>query len=319
MDRIIKLVFIGAGKWMQTYHLPSAAYLQQNHNIVIHGIWNRTRDKAVKLANEYGIKKVYQSADEVFNDTQVDGIVLVVSRFAVGDLLKKAQLNNLPVLVEKPPAATVEELKSIAQISHNQTLVAFNRIFTPIYKELEKHVKNFSVSYGKCVFHRRNRQDSHFIIETGIHALMTLDMLFGPGTLLKNSIINSSETDIPRWESRVAYGENHEVIIDLDFNPMSELSVERYFLTAGETRFELFINQHFAPDDDERLVIKTKGRQTVIHPNTEIELERAGYLGEYYAFKDCILKKNPSLIPLSRVVRVMELAEKIETVKIPLQ
>ena len=49
----------------------------------LYSVANRTHDKAVAFAEKYGIDKVYDSIDEVFDDPNVD-VHLYASQYAYG-------------------------------------------------------------------------------------------------------------------------------------------------------------------------------------------------------------------------------------------
>lgn len=56
----------------------------------LYSVGNRTYDKAVKFAREYGINKVYKDPEEMFTDPDVDIIYISTPHNTHIDILKKA-------------------------------------------------------------------------------------------------------------------------------------------------------------------------------------------------------------------------------------
>jgi predicted dehydrogenase len=298
---------------MQTYHLPSAMELSKTGDVVLQGIWNRTLSTARKVVENYPSLRVYAAPENLMASPDIDALVIAVSRNATGELLKLANRYQKPVLVEKPPAKDYKEARMLSELITVPTLVAFNRIFTPIFKQLQQSLPR-RLDRVECQFYRRERNDPQFVLETGIHALMNFSILFGDGVVDKCERNFSPDAPVPSWAATVVYPQAGDLKVHFDFNPYSTLSVERYCFYSGSRALQLQFNQHFAQDDEEMLTISDDGRKISEWRSDLFEpLERQGYVGEHRAFIEMIRSGLMSPIDISRATKVMHLAQQIDS------
>ncbi len=307
----IRIGFIGAGKWIQTYHLPTAQLLSKGNDLVVAGIWNRTKATALALKDNFMIEQVFDSPDELISSPCIDGVVIAVSREATASLLRLTHKYQKPVLVEKPPARDYLEASLLAKDVTNPVLVAFNRAFTPLFTEVQKIDVN-QIQSGRVVFHRKERADAQFVIETGIHALMNNHLLFGNGTLIHCKKIPTKNPEVPRWIATVEYPTIRSIRIEYDFHPYSNQSIERYFYSTNTKEIGAFFKQHYAPDDLERLEAIDKGTIETQSFMSYNSLIRQGYVGEYEMFISMIRENTSSPITISDAATVMKLATQIQ-------
>lgn len=312
ITKTLKIGFIGAGKWIQTYHLPTARKLSKESQLVLSGIWNRTKTTATVLKDEFMIDEVFDSAEQLMCSSHIDGVVIAVSREITASMLRLAHKYQKPVLVEKPPARDYNEALLLAKDVTNPILVAFNRAFTPLFSKL-KEMDVGLIKTGKVMFHRRERSDPQFVLESGIHALMNNHLLFGEGTLIECKKVPTMNPKVPRWIATVSYPTMQNTIIEYDFHPYSNQAIERYVYSSDTKAIQAFFNQHYAPDDDERLeTTLNNGNTSVIEFGSYEPLLRQGYIGEYEAFISMIQRGKNSPITLNDTVTIMHLATQIQ-------
>ncbi len=310
-NRPLRLGFLGAGTWMRTYHLPSVMELAGTGELVLQGIWNRTMSTALEVAREFSILKVYPDPEELIASPEIDAVVIAVARHATGELISLCNRYNKPILVEKPPANDYDEASRLSELITVPTLVAFNRTFTPVFRRLQSCLP-WHIDRVECLFHRRERNDRQFVLETGIHALMNCSILFGDGVLEECVKSTACGAPVPAWHATVAYPQAGDLRVHFEFDPWSSLSVERFFLYSGSRTIRLQFNQHFAQDDEELLSISEDGRVlSTWRPDQFSLLERQGYVGEYRAFIEMIRSGTKSPIDISHAARVMYLAQQI--------
>lgn len=313
IDKTLKIGFIGAGKWIQTYHLPTALMLSHDSQIALSGIWNRTKATASTLKDEFMIDRVFDSAEELMCSSHIDGVVIAVSREFTASMLRLAHKYKKPVLVEKPPARDYTEASLLANDITSPVLVAFNRAFTPLFGRL-KEMNLDQITSGKVVFHRKERFDSEFVLESGIHALMNNHLLFGEGTLVDCQRIPTKNPEVPRWVAKVSYPTFNKTLIEYDFHPYSNQAIERYSYFSDTQKIQAFFNQHFAPDDEERIEAThiQDGDTNIVGFESYNPLQRQGYVGEYEAFVSMIRHGKSSPITLHDTVTIMCLATQIQ-------
>ena len=301
--KTLRIGLIGAGKWMRWYHLPTIRYLADAQMVVPAVIWNRTRSKAEELAAEFPIGSVADSVDDLLTNYEIDGVIIAVSRASAASMVGAAALAGIPFLVEKPPADSLQEARELARITTVPNLVAFNRVSTPIMQRVHELLPDVRPYHMSCIFTRRRRDDPMFVFETGIHALTNGEALFGTGQLVSSSRDTAGGSGA-YWRATVEHAASLAapggITVDYLFAPWSGRAVERYQLIGPETTVEMFVRQHYAPDDEERIEISTAiphgttidlnaagdggAPATVWRPGDISELERAGYAGQHRAF-----------------------------------
>lgn len=115
------IVIIGAGGIVKGSHLP--AYKLAGFNVI--GIYNRTKEKAQELADEFEIPNVFDNLD--------DAIALGAKYDAVYDIALPASLSasvlrqlpkNSGVLIQKPMGESIEQAKEILDICREKNFTA---------------------------------------------------------------------------------------------------------------------------------------------------------------------------------------------------
>lgn len=107
----------------------------------LYAVGNRTHEKAVRFAEEYGIEKVYDDPDEMFTDENVDIIYISTPHNTHSRLLQKALVSGKHVLCEKSITLNSDELERAVNLAkeHNVILAEAMTIYhMPIYRKLNE-------------------------------------------------------------------------------------------------------------------------------------------------------------------------------------
>ena len=107
----------------------------------LYAVGNRTHEKAVRFAGEYGIEKVYDDPDEMFTDENVDIIYISTPHNTHSGLLQKALVSGKHVLCEKSITLDSDELDRAVNLAkeHNVILAEAMTIYhMPIYRKLNE-------------------------------------------------------------------------------------------------------------------------------------------------------------------------------------
>jgi predicted dehydrogenase len=119
-EKSLPIVIIGAGGIVADAHLP--AYKKAGFNVV--GITNRTREKAERLAAQFGIPAVYNSVAEAVQHAPADtvyDITIMPDQFI-------ETLEQLPdgsaVLIQKPMGDYFSQSRAILEVCRRKDLVA---------------------------------------------------------------------------------------------------------------------------------------------------------------------------------------------------
>lgn len=120
----------------------------------LYSVANRTYDKGLEFAQKYGIQKVYQTIDEVFEDPEVDIIYISTPHNTHINYLRKALSAGKHVLCEKSITLNSEELEeAIALAQENQVILAeaMTIFHMPIYRRLRELVQSQALGDLKMI------------------------------------------------------------------------------------------------------------------------------------------------------------------------
>lgn len=107
----------------------------------LYGAANRTYAKAVEFAEKYGVHKVYDKIDDIFEDEDVDIIYIATPHNTHSEYLRKALRAGKHVLCEKSitlNAGELEEAVKLAEDNHVVLAEAMTIYHMPIYKRLSE-------------------------------------------------------------------------------------------------------------------------------------------------------------------------------------
>ncbi len=107
----------------------------------LYAVGNRTHEKAVRFAEEYGIEKVYDDPDEMFTDENVDIIYISTPHNTHSGLLEKALASGKHVLCEKSITLNSDELERAVNLAKEHDVVlaeAMTIYHMPIYRKLNE-------------------------------------------------------------------------------------------------------------------------------------------------------------------------------------
>ncbi|MGN1458413.1 MAG: Gfo/Idh/MocA family protein [Acutalibacteraceae bacterium] len=107
----------------------------------ISAVGNRTHSKAVAFAEKYGIKKVYDDFNEMFDDPDTDVIYITTPHNTHKGFIKKALNGGKHVLVEKSITLNSDELNEVRTLASEKGLIvaeAMTIFHMPIYRKLNE-------------------------------------------------------------------------------------------------------------------------------------------------------------------------------------
>ena len=105
----------------------------------IYGVANRTHETAVKFAEKYGVSKVYDNVEDIFDDPNVDILYLSTPHNTHYEFIKKALLAGKHVLAEKSITLNAIQLEEVVALAKERNLVlaeAMTIWHMPLYKKL---------------------------------------------------------------------------------------------------------------------------------------------------------------------------------------
>lgn len=113
------------------------------HGRKIYAVGNRTHDKAVAFADQYGIGKVYDDFHQIFSDPDVDVIYITTPHNTHAAFMKEAIENGKHLLVEKSITLNSEELDQMLALAEDHGTIiaeAMTIYHMPLYIELKRRL-----------------------------------------------------------------------------------------------------------------------------------------------------------------------------------
>ncbi len=179
-------------------------------------VYSRTKQRAEEFASEYGVKKCYDSLEDLCGDTEIDAVYIASPTSLHSQQAIRMLKAGKHVLCEKPVASNLKELTAMcaaASESGRVLLEAMRPVFTPAFRamgdNLHKLGKIRRVTFNFCQYSSRYDKFKNGIIENafdpgfsngalmdiGVYCAHTLCGLFGKprninasGILLSNGI-----------------------------------------------------------------------------------------------------------------------------------
>lgn len=101
----------------------------------------RTHDKAVAFAEKYGVEKVYDQIDELFEDPKTDVIYIATPHNTHADYIRKAVEHGKHVLAEKAITLNSRELDEVMRLAEEKNVIvaeAMTIYHMPLYRKLRE-------------------------------------------------------------------------------------------------------------------------------------------------------------------------------------
>ncbi len=154
----------------------------------LYGVANRTYEKAVDFSRRYGVARVYDSIQELFEDDNVDIIYISTPHNTHIGYLKEALKRGKHVLCEKSITLNAEELEEAEAIAKEKGVIlaeAMTVYHMPVYKKLRDMIQsgelgelrmiqmNFG-SYKECDMNNRffnPKLAGGALLDIGVYAL----------------------------------------------------------------------------------------------------------------------------------------------------
>ncbi len=156
-DTRIKLGVFGAGNFLKGVLLPA---FQQVGDSSFVSVCSQNGLSAKNVGEQFKFNTCATDSDVIFNDKTIDAVVIGTRHDSHADLIIQALEKEKHVFVEKPLATTPSDLKKVIKaIREHQgrcLMVGFNRRFSPVTKQLQKHLANLENRKDMTLHYRVN-------------------------------------------------------------------------------------------------------------------------------------------------------------------
>jgi predicted dehydrogenase len=174
----MKLCMIGCGAHAESSHGPAqAAYAAVHPDLDRAACCDLDSERAERYRHRFGFARSYADVSAMMEAERPDVAVLVVPDTVTASLAARLLEAGVPLLVEKPPGRTVEDVDRLiaaAERGGAPHQVAFNRRFVPIVREARRRLAAIgppeAIQHVHYEMTRVDRRDPDFST-TAIHGL----------------------------------------------------------------------------------------------------------------------------------------------------
>jgi predicted dehydrogenase len=130
----LRIGLVGAG-WVTQHHL--AAWHEQADAVVV-AIADPSQQRATEKAEQFGISRIYRSAEEMLHDGGIDAVDIAAPREFHAPLVRLAASRGLPILCQKPLAPTYGEAVALVAgvADRSRLMVHENWRFRAYYRQI---------------------------------------------------------------------------------------------------------------------------------------------------------------------------------------
>ena len=310
----LRIAHIGAGEWSRYAHGPALRRLAQQSVVSLESICDLQIERASQFRDLFHYRHATNNIQEMLAEARPDAIVCTVQPSATAKVVRSLLPLRIPLFIEKPPGVSLAEATSLAVASVASgafTFVAFNRRAIPSIVRLRQWANGHPVHFARAEMLRTNRLESHFAIETGIHALDAIRFLMGDPVSLAVESRPHGNSNAYDYSVRLHFQNAIEAEISLMLN--TGLRRESYLLVSEGEAAEATLGSPYSSPLGYQGDREWSGENIVAqNPLTQDALVDGGFLGEYEQFFRSLAQGTPSTCSLSDAARSMQLAEAVQ-------
>lgn len=205
---MLKIAVIGGGDHSRKNHLPAlAAFVSRNPGAVEFAAFCDLRcEVAESVGRQYGAGRVYTGVAEMLAGERLDGCIAVTPVQATAAVAQQVITAGIPLLMEKPPGATVQEARRVCALvkrSRARVMVSVNRRFDPALTAAAAWRGSRPLEFVRATMLRHSRREPEFITDTAIHCVDALRWIAGD---VRRTEVESRVVGGVRWYSvRLAF------------------------------------------------------------------------------------------------------------------
>lgn len=108
----LRFAVLGCGFWSRF----QIAGWKELEGVELTALYNRTVSKAERLASEFNVPRVYDSAEKLFEQEKIDFVDIITDVYTHEHFVKMAASQNIPVICQKPMAPSYEDAKNMVDV-----------------------------------------------------------------------------------------------------------------------------------------------------------------------------------------------------------
>lgn len=187
--RAVDIAIVGAGVWGETH----AAIYQEHPMANPVAICDLNRERAQRIAEKYGIPRVYGDVNDMLSDGGFSAVSIVTPDFLHADVAVACARAGKHMLIEKPLATTAEDVKRIAAAAREagvRVMVDLHNRWSPPFASAKATVEEGALGELRTAYFRLNdikwvatdmlgwSASSSILWFLGSHSFDTLQWLF---------------------------------------------------------------------------------------------------------------------------------------------
>lgn len=321
MSEATRICVIGAGSFANYAHGPSLRFLaDRDPNLQLAGVADLEAGRAADFAGRFGFDRSYGDWRRMLHELRPTGTVVLTQVAATAETASRVIADGCPVMMEKPPGRTREEICHIiraVKTTGTPAITAFNRRYSPLLNQMLAIHRNECgepAEHVRCDFYRYNRHDPDFST-TAIHGIDALRFISGGAYRSAALFYQGLDREKPAANIFLDAEFSNDVSGFISFCPTTGANFERYVLN---TRHWTLIAETVVPgngaDWPGRIFVYHDGSLLRIespapHPLSEEPVYLAGYYSEHEAFIRYLRAGFPADDDLEMSLDAVEIAD----------
>jgi predicted dehydrogenase len=180
----LRIGVLGAGSHSRGNHLPALRDFAQAHpgQIELAALCDLRGAHAAEMARQFGFQRTHTDLEAMLAAERLDGCIAITPVEQTARLAGKIIQAGVPLLMEKPPGATLAEGREVAAMVERTgaaVMVSMNRRFDPALCAGLDWLGDRPVRYLRATQARHNRREGSFLTETAIHVVDTTRFIGG--------------------------------------------------------------------------------------------------------------------------------------------
>ena len=289
-NRMLKLVLIGAGSHSRSNHAPSLASYASDHpgEIELCAVCDLDVEKARSFQREFGFRKVYHDFEAMIAQERPDACVCVMPIHRVSEMGIKLLELGLPVLLEKPPGADIEEVRRLNEVARRTgtpNMVSANRRFDPCLRRgIEWAGAQGPIRVVRAAMMRDRRREPEFMWGTAFHCVDALREIAGEVAHFEVLPMHGGEASWFHLNLEFEDGASGS----LDILPTCGCTEEKYEIMGDDFRAEIYVGSNLHP------MVRCRREDKIVLeeglPDDQPGFIRGGAYAETEAFVNALLE-----------------------------
>ncbi|MFH0911989.1 MAG: Gfo/Idh/MocA family oxidoreductase, partial [Planctomycetota bacterium] len=197
MKKKTKVLLIGAGGMANDVHYPS---LSEMEDVELVALCDLRADRLRETADRFRIEKRYADALEMLDKEKAEAVYLLMPPYHLFDLAIASLRKKLHLFIEKPPAVTTYQARSLAREAEKADvlcMIGFNRRFIPLFRQARERIEAAG-PINEVVAHNYKKQNA--VYYNGAIDVLTCDAVHAVDIL---RFLGGCENDVEEVHSVV--------------------------------------------------------------------------------------------------------------------